>query len=155
MPDWTFLALHFFHTLALALWVGGIVAIGMLVAPVAFAEAPTPEVAGRILGRSLARFDRVVGACIVTLLVTSGLMISWYGRWSPWYAIEYACILMMSASALYSMVVLSPRMRRLRRRIEGGADDDGARERFEELHRASVLAMQFNLACGTVAILFS
>ncbi len=166
MPNLTFLGLHFFHTMALALWVGGIVAIGILVAPVAFAESPSRAIAGRIVGRSLLRFDRVVMVCIVTLIFTSVLLVRWCGRWSPWYAIEYVCVALMSASALFSMFVLTPRLRRLRLH-EGSSDtaassrvaneDDGEDDRgeFHRLHRLSVLSMQFNLACGTIAILFS
>lgn len=158
MPNWTFLTLHFFHTMALALWVGGIVAIGMIVAPAAFANAPSREVAGSIVGLSLQRFDRVVAGCIVALATTSVLMTTWFGRWSPWYAIEYVCIVLMSGSALFSMIVLTPRMRRLRQltgRQPSTGDSDGSQKEFSRLHRISVLSMQFNLACGTVAIAFS
>lgn len=157
MPNWTYLTLHFFHTLALALWVGGTVAIGVIVAPVAFAEADSRQTAGRIVGRSLRRFDRLVVGCIVALAVTSVLMVRWFGRWSPWYAIEYACIALMSASALFSMFVLTPRIRVLREAfpVAGPPEGSEAAERFERLHRLAVVAMQFNLACGTVAILFS
>ena len=165
MPNWTFLSLHFFHTMALALWVGGAVAIGVLVAPVAFSEAPSRAVAGRIVGRSLLRFDRVLMVCIPTLVLTSVLLVRWYGRWSPWYAIEYACIALMTGSALFSMFVITPRMRRLRLHEESARTDASSsaemgdnkenREEFHRLHRISMLSMQFNLACGTVAILFS
>lgn len=154
MPNLSYLTLHFFHTLALALWVGGTVGIGVIVAPTAFAVAPDRALAGRIVGRALRRFDLLVLGCIVALVVTSVLMIVWFDRWSAWYAVEYACIGLMSASAIFSMTVLAPRMRRLRQRLEpaGGA---GSREEFDRLHRLSVTAMQFNLACGTLAILFS
>jgi len=153
MPDISYLTLHFFHTLALALWVGGSVAIGAIVAPTAFAELPDRTQAGRVVGRSLRRFDLVVLACIVALVVTSGLMVAWFDRWSAWYAVEYACIGLMSASAIFSMLVLAPRMRRLGSGLDAGASE--AREEFERLHGLSVTALQFNLACGTVAILFS
>jgi uncharacterized membrane protein len=173
--------------MALALWVGGMVAIGVLVAPVAFSEAPSRAIAGRIVGRTLQRFDRLVLVCILALAVTSVLLVRWYGRWSAWYAIEYICIALMSASALFSMFVLAPRLRSLRQRRESAiaADRRAAAEEaqaameevaevkgeiaaatagpissddkdeFDRLHRLSVLAMQFNLACGTMAILFS
>ncbi len=154
MPNWTFLALHFFHTMALVLWVGGMVAIGAVVAPIAFREAPDRALAGRIVGLSLRRFDIIVVACIVSLAVTSVLMASWYGRWSPWYAVQYACILLMSLAALFNMAVVSPRMQRLRDRLAAGtAADDGAE--FERLHQFAKLSMQFNLACGSIAILLS
>lgn len=154
MPNWTFLTLHFFHTMALVIWVGGMVAIGLIVAPVAFREAPDRSVAGRIVGLSLQRFDLLVVVCIVALVVTSGLMARWYGRWSPWYAVQYACIALMSVSALLSMTIVAPRMRSLRRALgDGSAPTNGAE--FNRLHQLAVLSMQFNLACGTIAILFS
>lgn len=149
MPNWTFLTLHFFHTLALCLWVGGIVAVGVLTAPAVFGCADDRALAGRIMQRVLRRFDAVVLACIATLATTSVLFVRWYGRLSPWYAIEYVCIGLMSASALYSATVISPRLQRLRDRGESGSEE------WDRLHRTSVLAMQFNLACGTVAIFFS
>ena len=101
MPNWTFLALHFFHTMALVLWVGGIVAIGGIVAPVAFREFSDRSSAGRVIGLSLQRFDALVAICIVLLVATSTLMALWYGRWSPWYAIQYACIALMSLSLIH------------------------------------------------------
>ena len=154
MPNWTFLALHFFHTMALVLWLGGTVAIGAIVAPVAFRESPSRALAGRIVGLSLQRFERIVIACIISLLVTSVLMAQLYGRWSAWYAIQYACIAMMSVSALATITVISPQMQRLRRALEGSADAED-RARFDRLHQLATMSMQFNLACGTVAVLFS
>ncbi len=149
MPNWTWLALHFTHTLALGLWVGGIVALGALTAPVVFAQTPNPRQAGHIMATILRRFHLVVMACIVALLATSAAMIVLFGRFSPWYAIQYVCIAMMSASALYCAQVISPRIRKLHQ--QGLADE----LEFDKLHRTSVLAMQFNLACGTVALFFS
>ena len=154
MPNWTFLTLHFFHTMALVIWVGGMVAIGAIVAPVAFREAPDRRVAGRIVGLSLQRFDVLVVVCIVALVVTSGLMARWYGRWSPWYAVQYACIALMSLLALLSMTIVAPKMRSLRRALEDDAMPTNGAE-FDRLHQFAGLSMQFNLACGTIAILFS
>jgi uncharacterized membrane protein len=154
MPNWTFLVLHFFHTMALVLWVGGMVALGAVVAPVAFRESPDRTLAGRIVGRSLQRFDPIVVGCIISLAVTSVLMARWFGRWSPWYAVQYACITMMSLSALFSMTVVSPRMRVLRKHLEGTPTED-QRADFHHLHRFANLSMRFNLACGTIAVLLS
>jgi hypothetical protein len=99
----------------------------------------------------LLRFDLLIAAAIPILLVTSVLMAQWYGRWSPWYAIQYTCIALMSVSALLSMTVIAPRLRRLRE--SAGGRPPG--EDFRRWHRLASLAMQFNLACGTMAILFS
>ncbi len=154
MPNWSFLILHFLHTMALVLWVGGIVAIGIIVAPITFKEVADRSLAGRIVGGSLQRFDSVVLVCIPALILSSVLMVRWYGRWSPWYAIEYACIALMSLSAIFSIFILSPRIRALRDR-SGESRTGEQQAQFDRLHRAALLSMQFNLACGTVAILFS
>ncbi len=150
MPNWTYLTLHFLHTAALGIWIGGIVAVGMVAAPVVFRTASSRQEAGRIMAAILRRFDSVVMGCILLLLITSPLLVAWFGRMSPWYAIEYVCIGMMSASAIYSSRVVSPRIRRLRQ--EGKTSGDS---QFDQLHRASVLIMQFNLACGCLALFFS
>ena len=150
MPNWTYLTLHFLHTVALGVWVGGIVAVGAVAAPAVFRTASSREEAGRIMGTVFRRFDGVVMGCILLLMITSPLLVAWFGRLSPWYAIEYVCIAMMSASAIYSAHVVSPRIRRLRE--EGNASDN---PQFDQLHRVAVLSMQFNLACGCVALFFS
>jgi uncharacterized membrane protein len=154
MPNWTFLTLHFFHTMALVIWVGGIVAIGTIVAPVAFRESPDRSIAGRIVGLSLQRFDALVVVCIVSLMITSVLMAQWYGRWSAWYAIQYACIGLMSLSAVASMIIVAPQMRSLRYGLKEGPPPISSAQ-FERLHQFATLSMKFNLACGTIAILFS
>lgn len=150
MPNWTYLTLHFLHTAALGVWVGGIVAVGAVAAPAVFRQASSRAEAGLIMGAVFRRFDGVVMGCILLLWLTSPLLVTWFGRMSPWYAIEYVCIAMMSASAIYSARVVSPRIRRLRE--EGNASDN---PQFDQLHRAAVLSMQFNLACGCVALFFS
>lgn len=149
MPNWTYLSLHFLHTLALALWIGGIVALGALTAPAVFRLASSRETAGAIMLAVFRRFDIVVLGCIVVLASTSAMMIAWFGRLSAWYAIEYVSITMMSASALFSYFIISPRLRGLRDRGESAGAD------FQRLHRTSEMSMQFNLACGAVALLFS
>ena len=150
MPNWTYLILHFLHTASLGVWIGGTVAVGAVAAPVVFRKASSRQEAGRIMAAVFRRFDRVVMGCIVLLLTTSPLLVTLFGRLSPWYAIEYVCIAMMSASAIYSARVVSPRIRRLR---ESGQAIDNPQ--FDQLHRLSVLSMQFNLACGCVAMFFS
>lgn len=150
VPNWTYLVLHFAHTLALGVWTGGILLLGGLVAPAVFGSAQQRDDASRTMGTIFGRFDRIVVAmCIPALLITSVLMVLWYGRMSPWYAIQYVCIAMMSGSGLYGAFVLTPRITALR---EQGAADTSA---FGRLHRTSVSATQFNLACGCVALFFS
>ncbi len=147
MPNWTFLAVHFVHTLALALWIGGTLAIDLLASPVI--RARTGSGAAGISIEIDTRFHRLLMGCIVALVITSAMMIFRFGRWSPWYAIQYVCIGMMGASAFFSYLVIGPRLRAIRRR---GSTDDA---RLRDLNRSSELARQFNLACACVALFFS
>lgn len=146
MPNWSWQTLHFLQVAALGLWLGGTITLGALVAPVVFRLAGTRAEAGRIMAAVFERFDRIVLGCVVCLVATSVAFVGLYGRFSAWYAVQYVCLAMMCASGVFGALVLSPRVRRLR--LEGRATES----EFRRLHRLSVLTMQFNLACGTVAL---
>lgn len=57
------------HSLALALWVGGIVIIGAFVAPVAFSSLDR-SAAGQIVGTTLRRFNKLCYFCSVILTLS-------------------------------------------------------------------------------------
>jgi uncharacterized membrane protein len=54
MPNWSYLTINFLYQLGLALWIGGSVALGALVAPALFKALPRAE-AGAIFGPTLRR----------------------------------------------------------------------------------------------------
>jgi len=148
LPDWNYLVLHFAHTLALALWTGGAAVLALLAAP-ALRRHLEPSSARLASDEIHARFDRLTLACALVLWITSALMILAYGRLSPWYAIQYVCIGMMSASALFSVWVTAPRLARLRERRASGESE------IQRLRQTSGLAHQFNVICALVALFFS
>jgi len=107
------------HLLALALWLGGLVAIGALVAPTAFHAARTapalaghlPQqnaLAGAVVGGSLRLFNFLTLACAAVLLAANLLLLpSAPRRWTG------ACLgttLVLLASAVYLMFGLTPAM---------------------------------------------
>ncbi len=107
------------HLLALALWLGGLVAIGALVAPTAFhavRSAPAlaghlPQqnaLAGAVVGGSLRLFNFLSLACAAVLLAASLLLLpSAPRRWTG------ACLgttLLLLASTLYLAFSLTPAM---------------------------------------------
>lgn len=57
------------HSLALVLWVGGIVIIGAVVAPVAFSSLER-SAAGKIVGTSLRRFNQICYFCSAILILS-------------------------------------------------------------------------------------
>lgn len=148
MPDWNYLLLHFGHTLALGLWIGGAAFLALVAGPVSRRHLDSGS-ARRAHDEMSAGFDRLTLVCALVLWVTSAVLIVGYGRLSPWYAIQYVCIGMMSASALFSACVTSPRLARLWER--GGQDE----QELIRVRRTASLAHQFNVTCALVALLFS
>ncbi len=107
------------HAVALALWLGGLVAIGALVAPTAFHVTRTAPafagnlplqnaVAGGIVGGSLHLFTFVCYACGVLLLLANALLLPHTPhRWAVAGMVVTALLL---GSALYLGLYLTPTM---------------------------------------------
>lgn len=106
------------NSLALALWLGGLVAIGALVAPTAFhAVRAAPPLAGNVLGQnalagavvggSLRLFNFLSLGCAGVMLVVNLLLPPASRRWTE------ACLvttLILMASVLYLAFGLTPAM---------------------------------------------
>ena len=105
------------HLLALALWLGGLVAIGALVAPTAFhvtrtapALAGNPAVqnalAGAVVGGSLKLFNFLCLACAAVLLASNLLLLPQASR--RWTGACLVTTLFLLASTLYLAFDLTP-----------------------------------------------
>ncbi|MBV9848843.1 MAG: DUF4149 domain-containing protein [Armatimonadetes bacterium] len=65
------------HRVALALWLGGLIAIGALVAPTAFHIIPhNPALAGAVVGGSLRLFNVLCLACGALMIIADGLLLA-------------------------------------------------------------------------------
>lgn len=107
------------HSVCLALWLGGLIAIGALVAPTAFhivrmnpglAGNSTLQtaLAGGIVGGSLRLFNNLCYACGLLLLVTDFLLVSFVPR--RWTLACAALTAVLLATALYQGFSLTPSM---------------------------------------------
>ena len=107
------------HTLALALWLGGLLAIGALVAPTAFhvtRSAPALSgnlplqnaLAGGIVGGSLRLFNFLTLACGVVLLLSNIMLRPASNR--RWTSASLAVTLLLLLSALFLTFGLTPAM---------------------------------------------
>ncbi len=120
VPNALFLVLlRTLHLLALALWLGGLVAIGALVAPTAFHAARTapalaghlPQqnaLAGAVVGGSLRLFNLLTLTCAAVLLAANLLLLPYTSR--RWTGACLAAILVLLASTLYLAFGLTPAM---------------------------------------------
>jgi uncharacterized membrane protein len=149
---------QFFHLLALALWVGGSFAIGILAAPSIFKNLESRTLAGNITGEILSKLDKLTIFCIIVLAVTSMIKFSTWENANPWILTRYAAISIMSLTALYSIFVVSSRMKSLKEKIgsfDASTENNPYRSSFRNLHKVSSICMLSNLIFGVIAILLA
>lgn len=146
MPNWFYLFFNFLYQLGLALWIGGSVVLGALVAPALFKALPRAE-AGAIFGPTLRRFSRL--RIVAILLVIIGASARYFG-WernaaNAWIAIRWMAIAFLAVVVLYEISYLEPAMERRRGDAEG----------FARLHHRAEVLMKSALAVAIVALFLS
>ncbi len=145
MPNWLYLAINFLYQIGLAIWIGGSIVLGALVAPMLFKAMPRAE-AGAIFGPTLRRFSRLrVIAVLLVILGAAGKYVGWErNASSPWIAIRWLAIAILAFSVVYEIGYLGPALERNR-----------GQEAFARLHRRSEVLMKSTLVVAVVALLLS
>ena len=106
MPNWLHLVTNLIYHLGLAIWIGGTVVLGALVAPALFRALPRPQ-AGGIFGPTLRRFARVrLGALIAATTAAAFKHVLWERTATVWISLRWAALLVMAAAVLYEIAVL-------------------------------------------------
>jgi hypothetical protein len=155
------LALRFAGLLALALWLGGLVSLGGIAAPVAFEVAESQHVAdgrtvaGAIVGEALRRFHLVSYGCggvLLASLVARAIL----GPRPRRFGVRAGITAVMLGTALYSGVVVTGRLERLREEIGTSPsslpEGDPRRAAFGRLHAQST-TLQLVPLIGAVLLL--
>lgn len=134
--------------LAVTLWTGGLATLSFIAAPAIFQTAPSRESAGRTFGLILKRFHWVAYGCGVVILLAG--VVRWAGSYRMQAAelVRYIIALLMLCLSLYSGLVVSRKLERLRGELSGAAKNDAQREQFNSLHRVSTTLMAFNVLLG-------
>ena len=140
------LALRYAALLALMVWAGGLIALGAVAAPSMFdvlAGRQTPDgrlLAGAVFGETLRRFHLISYAC-GALLVCSLSARAILGPRPRRFGMRMAITVAMFAASLYSGLVVSRQLERLRRDVGISPSrlpaDDARRAEFARLHRQS------------------
>ena len=156
------LALRYAYVLALVVWLGGMLALGAIVAPATFQvlQASAPEIgralAGELFGQILARFHYVAYGCGGVMLI-SLTVIAILGPRPRAFAVRLAVIATMLLIALYSGVIVLRTIDAIQ--LEVGRlpsllpTEDARRIRFDELHQLSTRLMMANIL-GALALLY-
>ena len=149
--------LRFASVLVLALWIGGLVALGALAAPEIFRalEGHDPVngriLAGELFGAIFLRFQHAVwilGGVLAALLLTRAAL----GPRPRRLGIRMWTLAAMLGLSVVSVVVIAPRIDAIRRGIDGPIanlpDTDPRRVEFGRLHAASNGLMIVTLIAG-------
>jgi len=155
-------ALRYAYLLALVVWVGGLIALGGIAAPAIFASLTGAhglagrEMAGLVFGSVLRRFHVTAYISAAVMLLSLGGMAALGPRPSR-FAVRVAIVLVMGALTLYSGLIVTPKVERMRDGIGGPvaalAESDPRRAEFGRLHGLSTLLLGMT-ALGGLALLF-
>ncbi len=155
-------AVRFAEVLSLGIWIGAMVYLTVGVAPVAFSVAPSRQLAGQIVGQSIARLYALgyVCAAVYVLSILAGQRIQPVqpisGRLTGWLLILIA---VMTLFVILNQFVVGKRLGELRGQMQqefGGVDqtpiDHDLRRGFGKLHGVSALLMMGDIATGLVLL---
>lgn len=155
------LALRFAGLIAVAAWFGGVLALGAIAAPAIFHVVDAGQVdggrvaAGALFGEILRRFHLVGYACGAVILLTLSIR-AVLGPRPRHFALAAVTTSVMLAAALYSGLILSDRIERLRQEIAGApsalGSDDPRRVEFGRLHAQSTAFHLVSLIGGLVLL---
>jgi uncharacterized membrane protein len=155
------LSVRYLVLAALAVWVGGMVVLGLVVAPSAFRvlQGTVPEngrvLGGAVFGEVLRQFHLIAYAC-GGIIVLGLFVMKFVGPPPAFFEIRAGLAALMLGIALYSGLIISTRMTQLQQSVPGSlsalSETDARRVRFDALHRRSTALMTINVGLGLVSL---
>ncbi len=148
---------NFFLLFPLVFWVGGGTVIAVWVAPIVFSHLSSRTESGRIVGEILQRLDRFLIAGMISVALSEVIKF-WRLSWPlpTKEIIITVLIVLLLLIQIFSMTVVSPKIRELRSQI-GSFDEtpktDPLRQAFGMWHGISMLCMVICLVLGTGILL--
>lgn len=156
MPNWLHLFTNLFYHLGLAIWIGGTIILGALVAPALFRALPRHQ-AGAIFGPTLRRFARLrAGALLVAIAAAAVKHFAWESGATLWIAVRWAALLVMAATLVYEIGYLERALEARRVHLTPEMPDDDPRRRdFNTLHKRAELLLKAAVIAALAAMLLS
>ncbi|MGB7218403.1 MAG: DUF4149 domain-containing protein [Vicinamibacterales bacterium] len=145
----------------LAVWLGGMVTVGLIVAPSTFSvlQAADPAMgrvlAGALFGEILGRFHLLAYGC-GGLMLACLLVLKFVGPPPRTFVPRLAIVAAMLALEVYAGVPVTREINALQSQVTGPMNalpaTDGRRMRFDRLHQTSTVLMTINMALGLVLL---
>jgi hypothetical protein len=156
MPNWLHLFTNLFYHLGLAIWIGGTLVLGALVAPALFRALPRLE-AGGIFGPTLRRFARLrVVALLITIVAAAVKYAVWESGAMLWIGVRWAALLFMAAALVYEIAFLERTLEARRVHLAPEmAEDDPQRRQFNLLHKRAEGLLKTSVLAAVIAMLLS
>jgi uncharacterized membrane protein len=155
------LAVRYVALMALVVWLGGMVILGLLVAPSTFGVLQMSDpangrmLAGAVFGTILRRFHYVAYAC-GAILYLSLFVMKFVGPPPQAFVVRAAIVFVMLLVALYSGVPVTRELEGIQKQAGGQVsrlpETDERRVRFDQLHRRSTMLMTLNMGLGLVLL---
>ncbi|MDH4100801.1 MAG: DUF4149 domain-containing protein [Nitrospirota bacterium] len=126
----TSVLLHWIHTVAAMIWIGGVAFIVFTLLPTLKQTADMP-VRQRIMGGMVPRFRKIVGACIVLLIATGIFNMQGKVDFSLWLSTPYGQALAIKiclAAVLFALYLSAPAINRAFKNRECGHGEGAACE---------------------------
>lgn len=150
----------FLYHLGLAIWIGGVIALGALVAPVLFRRLERPR-AGELFGAILRSFARmrlialgvVLAAAAVKFVVwETGAVPERFSLSGIRPVVQWTSLALLSVGVIYEIRVLEPSMRARLDQLRNGGSEASLDAQFRKLHRRSELIMKVLLLAALAAV---
>jgi hypothetical protein len=155
------LAIRYVALTALVVWLGGMVILGLLIAPATFGVLQSADpangrmLAGAVFGTILRRFHYVAYACGALLYISLFLM-KFVGPPPQAFVLRAVIVFVMLVVALYSGVPVTRELEHIQTQVAGPVsrlpETDARRVRFDQLHRRSTMLMTLNMGLGLVLL---
>ncbi|MBA3438286.1 MAG: DUF4149 domain-containing protein [Pyrinomonadaceae bacterium] len=141
--------------LLIAIWLGAAVFFSFAVAPSAFDVLPTRDLAGAVVGRTLAIVN--VGGFIVSLLMLMSAPVARVATGKRAFVVEVSVLAVLAISTAVNYWIITRRIegvrRMMNRPIEEVALGDPLRIAFSNLHLFSVVLLTTGIVAAAVALL--
>jgi hypothetical protein len=154
-------AIRYLALAALVVWLGGMVVLGLIVAPTTFRVLQEADpsggrvIAGALFGDLLAQFHWLAYACGGVVLVALFVM-KFVGPPPPAFVVRAAIVAAMLAIAVYSGVPVAREIAQIQAGLAGPINAlpaaDPRRARFDALHRTATTLMTVNMGLGLVLL---
>lgn len=158
VPNIPYLIAGFVHALGMAVWLGGIVALGAIAAPTLFRRLPRHE-AGALFGPMLRIFEKVsLGAAVFAVAGAAAKAYLGGQNANLFVVIRYVALFGMCASLFMALSLVHPAIRGVQEKhpnVSQLPETDPARTRFQFLHKLSERLMMGQLVLGLVVLFFS